>query len=114
MSGLTIPVLTPEVIYVALLILVLRLVGSAITTVRTLLVMRGRRWDSAGLGFLEALIFALTIGAAVQNLSNIWNLLVLVIPVKKSLPGAGLRPAFIFAGLLVLASAYSRYEPVQR
>ncbi len=74
MSGLTIPALTPEVIYIALLILVLRVIGSAITTVRTLLVMRGRRWDSAALGFLEALIFALTIGPVVQNLSNIWNL----------------------------------------
>ncbi len=74
MPDLSIPTLTPNIIYVALAIFGLRVIGSAITTVRTLLVMRGQRWVSAGLGFVEALIFALTIGAVVQNLSNIWNL----------------------------------------
>lgn len=75
MVDLIIPVLSPEVLSVALIIFGLRVVGSAITTVRTLLVMRGQRWVSAALGFVEAMIFALTIGAVVQNLSNIWNLL---------------------------------------
>lgn len=74
MFGVDIPPPTPEIIYVALFILLLRIIGSAVTTIRTLLLVRGRRWVSAGLAFVEALIFALTIGAVVQNLSNVWNL----------------------------------------
>jgi uncharacterized protein YebE (UPF0316 family) len=74
MPDFNIPAPTPDIIYAALFIFGLRVFGSAITTVRTLLIMRGRRWDSAALGFIEALIFALTIGVVVQNLSNVWNL----------------------------------------
>lgn len=74
MPTFNIPVATPAIIYIALLIFLLRIVGSAVTTMRTLLLVRGRRWVSAGLAILEALIFALTIGPVVQNLSNVWNL----------------------------------------
>jgi uncharacterized protein YebE (UPF0316 family) len=74
MPAIDIPILTLPVLYVALSIFVLRIIGSTITTVRTLLIMRGRQWSAASLGFIETLIFALTIGAVVQNLSNLWNL----------------------------------------
>ena len=74
MSGFNIPPPIPEILSVAILILLLRVIGSAVTTVRTLLLVRGRRLTSAVLAFFEALIFALTIGAVVQNLSNVWNL----------------------------------------
>ncbi len=75
MPNISIPITGWTVVYVALLIFVLRIIGSAMTTLRTLLIIRGRRWTAALLAFLEALIFALTIGAVVQNLSNVWNLL---------------------------------------
>lgn len=75
MPSIIIPATTPTVIYLALLIFALRIVGSALTTLRTLMIVRGRRWLAAVLACFEALIFALTIGPVVQNLSNIWNLL---------------------------------------
>jgi uncharacterized protein YebE (UPF0316 family) len=74
MPAFNFPALTPALISWVLIIFVLRIIGSAITTIRTLFVMRGRRWEGAILAFIEALIFALTLGAVVQNLSNVWNL----------------------------------------
>ena len=111
MPDFNFPSLTLPVIYVALVIFSLRVVGSAITTVRTLLVMRGRRWVAAILGFIEALIFALTIGAVVSNLSNIWNLIAYCLGFAAGqFVGMWLedRMALGFASLRIVSRARSR------
>ena len=69
------PPLTGEVITAAVIILVLRVVGVALATVRVLIMMRGRKVLAAAMGFFEVLVSALAIGAVVNNLSNVWNLL---------------------------------------
>lgn len=63
-----------SVIAGALLIFVARVLSIAISTVRTVMMTRGRKLSSTILGFFEALLFALTIGQVVQNLGNPWNL----------------------------------------
>jgi uncharacterized protein YebE (UPF0316 family) len=40
-----------------------------------LIMMRGRKVLAAAMGFFEVLVYALAIGAVVNNLSNVWNLL---------------------------------------
>ncbi len=52
----------------------LRVLGNMITTVRLVLIVRGRRNLSAVLAAVESLIFAVTLGSVVQNLNNAWNL----------------------------------------
>ncbi len=58
----------------ALFIFVLRVLGVALATIRTLMMMRGYKLPSAGIGFVEVAVYALAIGPVVQNLSNLWYL----------------------------------------
>lgn len=55
-------------------IFVLRVIGNMITTVRLVLIVRGRKISSSILGIFEALIFAVALGTVVTNLDHIWNL----------------------------------------
>lgn len=75
MFGLEIPSLTPEVLVGAMTIFLLRVVGMAFSTVRVLMMMRGKRVATAVTGFIEVLVFVLALGSVVSNLSNIWNVL---------------------------------------
>ena len=59
----------------ALLIFVVRVTSTTSSTFRTLMMMQGRKFISAVLSFMEALLFAVAFGAVAQNLSNVWNLL---------------------------------------
>ncbi|HHH41506.1 MAG TPA: DUF2179 domain-containing protein [Chloroflexi bacterium] len=59
----------------ALLIFVLRVTDVSIATVRTILIIRGKRGASAALGFVQATIFVLAVGRAVQDIGNLWNVL---------------------------------------
>jgi uncharacterized protein YebE (UPF0316 family) len=64
-----------EVVLNVVIIFVLRVLGVSISTVRVLLMTRGLRLASAGLGFFEVLVYVLAIGRVVQDLSNIPNLM---------------------------------------
>lgn len=55
-------------------IFILRVLGNMIITLRLVMLMRGQRLITAGLGALESLIFALALGSVVQNLGDILNL----------------------------------------
>jgi uncharacterized protein YebE (UPF0316 family) len=44
-------------------------------TIRTLLMVRGRKWVSALIGFFEILIFVLAISRVILEMDNIWNIL---------------------------------------
>lgn len=60
-----------ETIGLALIILALRIVNNALGTIRLVMVSRGQRWPAAIIGFLEALIFAVTVSSVVTDLSNV-------------------------------------------
>lgn len=59
----------------ALLVLVLRVVGVALSTVRMLVMMHGRKLLSVGLGFFEVLAYVVAIGKVTHDLGNAWNIL---------------------------------------
>ncbi len=67
-------ILTPEAILIAVLIFALRVVNSAVGTVRLIVMARQKRGLTALLGILEALTFAITIGSVATDLSNVLNL----------------------------------------
>jgi uncharacterized protein YebE (UPF0316 family) len=66
--------ITQDAILLAITIFVLRILNSAISTVRLVVMGRGRHFLSAALGFVETLIFAFVTANVVTNLSNILNL----------------------------------------
>lgn len=63
-----------SIVLSALLVFVARVLNVTISTLRTLMMTRGRKLLAAFLGFFEALLFALIISQVVQNLDNVWNL----------------------------------------
>lgn len=66
---------TAEIVAFAALIFVLRVVNTAVGTVRLVVVTRQQRWLASALAFLEALIFAVVMANVVNDLTNILNLL---------------------------------------
>ena len=66
--------ITQEAILLAVVIFFLRIVNSAVGTVRLVVMARGRHVLSAVLGFFEALIFAYVAANVITDLSNILNL----------------------------------------
>jgi uncharacterized protein YebE (UPF0316 family) len=64
-----------EILLNVLFIFCLRVLGVAISTIRVLLMTRGKKPVSALLGFFEVLVYAVAIGKVVQDLNNIPNLL---------------------------------------
>ena len=67
--------MTWEAVLLALLIFVLRVINNTLGTVRVVLITRGQRLLASGIGFVEALVFAVVIANVVQDLSNWMNLL---------------------------------------
>ena len=67
--------LDTQILLGALAIFGLRIFGVAISTVRMLIMVQGRRLFSSALGFLESLVFAVAIGSVVTQLDNLWNML---------------------------------------
>lgn len=59
----------------ALLIFILRITNVSLATLRTLIMVQGRRGLSAVLGFFEALVFVLTVVRVVADFNNVWYLL---------------------------------------
>lgn len=58
-----------------LLIFLARLVDVSMGTMRTLMVVQGRKWPAALIGFFEISIYVLALSKVVNNLDNIFNLL---------------------------------------
>ncbi len=75
MLGITFAPITGEAIVGALLIFVIRIVGVTASTVRVLLMMRGKKLLTAVTGLAEVLLYIFAIGYVVNDLSNIWNIL---------------------------------------
>jgi len=67
--------LDTQILLGALVIFGLRIFGVAISTVRMLIMIQGRRLWTVLLGFLESLVFAVAIGSVVTQLGNLWNML---------------------------------------
>jgi uncharacterized protein YebE (UPF0316 family) len=75
MPTFEVPPPTPEVFTAFLLIFLLRIIGVAVSTIRVLIMMRGKKVMSASIGFFEVLVYVLAIGPVVNGLGNVWNLL---------------------------------------
>lgn len=69
------PPLTGDILLGAILIFALRVVGIAISTLRVLAMMRGKRAAAFVAGFFEVLTYVIAIAEVVNNLDNIWNVL---------------------------------------
>jgi uncharacterized protein YebE (UPF0316 family) len=63
-----------EVLTLAVGIFVLRVIGNMLTTLRTVMLVRGQKIRSSILAIFESLVFAVAIGSVVSNLNNIANL----------------------------------------
>ncbi len=61
--------------YIPVLIFFARICDVSIGTVRTILMISGRPWISAGLGFVEVIIWVLAVGGTITYLSNPFALL---------------------------------------
>jgi uncharacterized protein YebE (UPF0316 family) len=55
-------------------IFLLRVIGNMVTTLRTVMLVRGQKIQSSLLAILESLIFAIALGSVVSNLHNLANL----------------------------------------
>lgn len=66
-------VLTPTAILTALLIFLVRVVSIAMDTVRFMLTMRGKQGIAWVLGFAESVLYVVTIGAVLSDLTNVLN-----------------------------------------
>jgi uncharacterized protein YebE (UPF0316 family) len=75
MLGIEFSPLTGDVLFGALLIFIIRIIGMTASTVRVLFMMRGKRLLTAFAGFFEVLLYVIAIGYVVNDLSNIWNIL---------------------------------------
>jgi uncharacterized protein YebE (UPF0316 family) len=67
--------LSRDAVIFALVLVVLRILNTAIGTVRVILVTRQQKFLASVLAFLEALLFALSIGSVANDLNNILNLM---------------------------------------
>jgi uncharacterized protein YebE (UPF0316 family) len=67
--------MTSDAILLALFILVLRIVNSALGTVRVIVTVHQHRWLASGVAFIESLIFAVVFANVVNDLSNFLNLM---------------------------------------
>ncbi len=75
MLSFDLPPLTNEALLGALFIFALRVVGITISTIRVLVMMRGKKAAAFLFGFFEVLAYVVAIAKVVNNLDNIWNVL---------------------------------------
>jgi uncharacterized protein YebE (UPF0316 family) len=64
-----------EIVLNVLFIFTLRVLGVSLSTIRVLLMTRGRKLFSAVFGFFQTLVYAVAIGKVVQDLNDIPNLM---------------------------------------
>ncbi len=75
MFDFTIPPLSSALISSVTMIFILRVVGMTFSTIRVLVMMRGKRLATAVTGFIEVFVYVIAIGVVVNDLSNIWNVM---------------------------------------
>jgi uncharacterized protein YebE (UPF0316 family) len=75
MFSFEVPPLTSAVLLSAILIFVLRVFGIAVSTLRVLAMMRGKKVAAFVAGFFEVLTYVIAIAEVVNNLDNVWNVL---------------------------------------
>lgn len=63
-----------ETVFGALLIMCMRIFDVSIGTIRTILVVQGRKYLAASAGFFEVLIWVFAIRFIMQHLDNVYNL----------------------------------------
>jgi uncharacterized protein YebE (UPF0316 family) len=68
-----------DVIWEALLIFGLRVVGISVSTLATILTVQGRKFPAILSGSLSSFVYVIAIGRVVTNLSNPWNIAAYVI-----------------------------------
>lgn len=64
-----------NILWEALLIFTLRVMGITVSTVATLMTVQGRRAPAMAAGFTSALLYVVAIGKVVTDLNNVWNVL---------------------------------------
>jgi uncharacterized protein YebE (UPF0316 family) len=62
---------TPEALLIALGIFLLRLINQTLDTVRFMMTIRGRKGVAWVMGFLETIIFVVTLSAVISQLNNV-------------------------------------------
>lgn len=75
MFNFEVPPLTGDILLGALFIFLLRVFGIAVSTLRVLAMMRGKKVAAFVAGFFEVLTYVIAIAEVVNNLDNIWNIL---------------------------------------
>lgn len=64
-----------EVFLSALMIMCMRVVDVTLSTIRTLMVVQGRKYYAGILGFIEVTIWVLAIRHIMMHIDNLWNIL---------------------------------------
>lgn len=64
-------IFTPEALLIALGIFLLRLINQTLDTVRFMMTIRGRKGVAWIMGFLETIIFVVTLSAVISQLNNV-------------------------------------------
>ena len=59
--------------YGPFLLFALRIVDVSLGTLRTMIIVRGRRAAAAALGFVEVLVWVVAAGSALQHLDSVWH-----------------------------------------
>lgn len=75
MFDLTVPALTWEMLSMALLIFMLRIIDVSLGTLRMIMITRGKRLWATLLGFVEVTIWVVAVSQVLTNLDNIWYVL---------------------------------------
>ncbi len=66
-------ILTPAAILTAVLIFLVRVASIAMDTLRFMLTMRGKQTIAWMLGFVESVLYVVTVGVVLKDLSNVLN-----------------------------------------
>jgi uncharacterized protein YebE (UPF0316 family) len=98
-----------RVVLQALLIFVLRVVGISIGTLRTILIVRGRRLPAILAGSLNTLLHVVAIGQVVGNLGNVWIIAAYTIGF-----GVGTWVGMILEGRIALGHATVQTISIER
>lgn len=67
--------LTPDALWLAAGIFLLRVVNQSMDTLRVVMMLRGRKMATWILGFLETVIFVVALGSVITGLDNVLNII---------------------------------------
>ena len=98
-----------DVVWQALFIFVLRVVGISISTVGTIFTIQGRKLPAILTGSLNTLVYVVAISQVVNNLSNLWNVAAYVIGF-----GVGTWVGMVLEGRIALGHAAVQIISIER